>query len=118
MSLIENAMEGFHMIDKVTSLDEYGGIKTEYKEGASIMVAPAFDSSTTARIAQAEGVNVRYSFYTKKNLNLKFPDIIERDSDGQIFRITSDGTDNKTPNTAGLDLRKVEAEKWELPIDE
>lgn len=118
MSLVESAMEKFYIIDKVTSLDEYGSVKTEYKEGASIMVAPSFDASTQARIAQQEGVNVRYSFYMKKNLNLKFPDIIKRSADGTYFRITSDGTDNKTPKTAGLDLRKVEAERWELPIDE
>jgi hypothetical protein len=54
----------------------------------------------------------------KKTLNLKFPDVIKRDSDGQIFRITSNGTDNKTPEAAGLNLRKVEAEMWELPKDE
>ena len=118
MSLISSAMEGFHMMDKVTSLDEYGGVKTEYKEGAAIELAPEFDASTQARIAQQEGVNVRYSFFMKKAYNIKFPDVIKRDADGQIFRITSNGTDNKTPDSAGLNLRKVEAEMWELPKDE
>lgn len=118
MSLINSAMEGFHMMDKTTTLDEYGGIKVEYKEGAAIELAPEFDASTQARIAQQEGVNVRYSFFMKKKYNIKFPDVIKRDADGQIFRITSNGTDNKTPDSAGLDLRKVEAEMWELPKDE
>ena len=118
MSLISSAMESFHMMDKTTTLDEYGGIKVEYKEGAAIELAPEFDASTQARIAQQEGVNVRYSFFMKKKYNIKFPDVIKRDADGQIFRITSNGTDNKTPESAGLDLRKVEAEMWELPKDE
>ena len=118
MSLISSAMESFHMMDKTTTLDEYGGIKEEYKEGAKIELAPEFDASTQARIAQQEGVNVRYSFFMKKKYNIKFPDVIKRDADGQIFRITSNGKDNKTPDTAGLDLRKVEAEMWELPKDE
>lgn len=118
MSLIESAMEKFNIIDKVTSLDEYGSVKTEYRLGAEVMLAPEFNASTQARIAQQEGVNVRYSFFMPRSLNLKFPDIIKRTSDGTIFRILSDGTDNKTPEAAGLDLRKVEAEKWELPIDE
>lgn len=118
MSLLDATAEKFNIMDKVTSLDEYGSVKTEYKEGAEIIISPSFDASTEARIAQQEGVSVRYSFFTKKSINLKFPDVIKRASDGQIFRITSDGTDNKTPNGAGLDLRKVEAEKWELPIDE
>lgn len=118
MSLIYSTMESFHMMDKITSLDEYGGVKTEYKEGAQIELAPEFDASTQARIAQQEGVDVRYNFYMKKKYNLKALDVVKRDSDGQIFQITSNGKDNKTPSSAGLDLRMVEVKMWELPKDE
>ena len=36
MSLISSAMESFHIMDKTTTLNEYGGVKTEYKEGAQV----------------------------------------------------------------------------------
>jgi hypothetical protein len=39
-----------------------------------------------------------------------------RNSDGKIFRITSDGDDNHTPKSATLDMRQVSAEEWSLPV--
>ena len=116
MSLVNSAMEKSYMVDKTTTPDGYGGYKATYKESAEIMVAYALDDSTEARIAQQEGINNRYSLFTKKNVSLKFPDIVKRASDGKYFRITSDGADMKTPESAGLNLRKVEAEMLkELP---
>ena len=118
MSLVENAMEKSYIMDKTTTLDDYGSVKTVWKEGAEISVAYSFNSSTEARIASQQGVNNRYTLLTKKAVVLQFPDVIKRDSDGKIFRITSDGKDNKTPKTAGLDLRAVEAEEWKITNDE
>ena len=111
-------MEKCYIMDKTTTPDGYGGIKPNYKEGAEIMVAFSFDSSTQARIAAQQGVNNRFTLFTKKAITLKYPDVIKRASDGRIFRVTSDGSDNKTPRAAGLDLRAVEAEEWELPANE
>jgi hypothetical protein len=47
---------------------------------------------------------------------LDFHDVIMRIADGKIFRITSDGDDNKTPKSATLDMRQVSAEEWSLPV--
>lgn len=118
MSLIAEAMEKSYIIDKTTAPDGYGGVKTEYKQGAEILVAYAMDSSTEARIASQQGVNNRFTLYTKRSVILRFPDIVQRSSDGKFFRITSDGDDRRTPNAAGLDLRAVEAEEWEITLDE
>ena len=118
MSLVERAMENCYIMDKTTAPDGYGGVKTIYSEGAEIMVAFSFNSSTEARIASQQGINNRFTLLTKKSILLRFPDIIKRVRDGKYFRITSDGDDNRTPNTAGLDLRAVEAEEWEITQDE
>lgn len=115
MSLISKAMETCHIIDKTTEPDGYGGVITSYTEGAEIMAAFSFNSSTEARVAAQQGTDNRYSIFTKKSILLRFPDIIKRDRDGKYFRITSDGDDKMTPPTAGLDLRAVEAEEWEKP---
>ena len=114
MSLINQAMETSHIIDKTTQPDGYGGVITTYTEGAEIDVAYSFDSSTEARVAAQQGTNNRFTLYTKRSIILRHPDIIKRDRDGKYFRVTSDGDDNKTPPTAGLDLRAVQAEEWEL----
>lgn len=118
MSLVNSAMEKCYMVDKTTVEDGYGGFKVAYKLGAEISVAFSFNSSTEARIAAQEGVSNRHTLFTKKNINLRFPDVIKRDKNGKYYRITSDGDDKRTPDSVGLDLRCVEAEEWELPIDE
>ena len=112
--LVYDAMEKCYIMDKTTIKDSYGSVKTSWKEGADIMVAFSMDTSTEARIASQQGVKNRYTLYTKKAVILRFPDVIKRDSDGKYFRITSDGDDKRTPNGAGLDLRAVEAEEWEI----
>lgn len=118
MSLVENAMETSHIIDKTTTLDEYGSVKTVYTEGAEIDVAYSFNSSTEARIASQQGINNRYTLMTKKAIILRGFDIVKRDRDGKYFRVTSDGDDNQTPAVAALDLRAVEAEEVKISNDE
>lgn len=118
MSLLNKAMEKSYIIDKVTTPDGYGGVKTTYVQGAEILVAYSFNTSTEARIAAQQGTNNRFTLLTKKSVILRFPDIVKRDRDGKYFRVTSDGDDNRTPNSAGLDLRAVEAEEWEITLDE
>lgn len=118
MGLVDKAMEKTYIIDKTTSLDDYGSVQTSYKRGAEIMAAYSFNSSTQARIAAQQGVSNRYTILTRKSVVLQFPDIVQRASDKKYFRITSDGKDNRTPKGAGLDLRAVEAEEWKIPAEE
>lgn len=118
MSLVNSAMEKCYIMDKTTLPDGYGGVKSTYKEGAEIMAAFSFNSSTEARIASQQGIDNRHKIYTKKSITLRFSDIVKRQSNGKYYRVTSDGDDKRTPNAAGLDLRSVEAEEWKIPQDE
>ena len=118
MSLIEKAMEPSHIMDKTTSPDGYGGVKTTYVAGAPIDVAYSFDSSTEARVAAQQGANDRFTLFTKRSVILRFQDIVKRDKDGKYVRVTSNGDDNMTPPSASLDLRAVQAEEWEMPRNE
>ena len=118
MSLIDDAMEKANIMDKTTALDDYGSVKTVWKTGAEIMAAFSFNSSTAARVADQQGIKNRFTILTSKSVVLNYPDVICRQSDGKYFRITSDGNDNRTPNSAGLDLRAVEAEEWNITNNE
>lgn len=113
MSLLSEAMESCHIMDKTTRPDSYGGVITEWTEGAEIKAAIVFDNSLQARVAEKQGVNDIYTIATEKNVVLRFHDIIKRDSDGKYFRATSNGDDNKTPRSAGLNMRVVTAELME-----
>lgn len=115
MSLLEEAMEKCTMIDKTTVADGYGGFNVEFVDGAPFECATTLDNSTAARVAEQQGVNNLYTATTKKKINLQFHDIFRRERDGKIFRVTSDGDDNKTPNSAPLDMRQVSCEEYILP---
>ena len=96
MSLLSEAMENCVVYDKRIVDDGYGGYVPGYFPGA---------------------VGI-YTVTTTKAMNLQYHDVFKRVSDGKIFRVTSDGDDKKTPRSAGLDMRQVTAEEWELPKNE
>lgn len=116
MSLID-WMEKCIIMNKTKISDGEGGFDVTWAEGAEIYCAIALDSSMRARIAQSEGFTNVYSIVTNANVNLEFHDVIKRVSDGKIFRITSDGSDNKSPKFSSLNMRKVSAELWRLTND-
>ena len=115
MSLFDEALESYIILNKITADDGYGGITIEWVEGARIQGAIQFDNSIEARIGDAQGVSSVYTLTTHKIVNLQYHDVLRRVSDGKIFRITSDGDDDYTPDSAGLNMRNVSAEEWELP---
>lgn len=115
MSLLDQAMESYIMMDKRTVPDGYGGYTVEWAEGAKIQAAIAFNNSIEAKTAESQGVSSVYTLTTRKNINLQFHDVLRRVRDGKIFRVTSDGDDLFTPESATLDMRNVSCEEWQLP---
>ena len=111
MSLLQESMEGFTLKDKTTANNPYGGYDVEWQDGASIQAAVVLDSSMEAKRAEKEGVTSLYTVITSKAVFLPYGQIIRRDSDGRLFRVTSDGKDRMTPGSAGLDMRAVSAER-------
>lgn len=115
MSLWDEALEKCTMIDRRTESDGYGGYRIIWTDGAEFDAAIAFNSSMEARAAQAAGATEMYTVTTRKNINLNYHDVFRRESDGKVFRVKSDGDDNKTPASAALNMRAVEAEEWVIP---
>ena len=115
MSLLLDSMESCKMLIKNIRNDGYGGYETIWTEGASFDAAIVFDLSLQAEQAEAEGVKSRYTVTTSRDLTLEFHDVFQRESDGKIFRVTSDGDDKYTPKVATMDMRQVKAEEWKLP---
>lgn len=115
MSLLSDAMTECMMLDAVTAPDGYGGIVTTYVSGAAFNAAIVLDTSMQAKIAEKQGVTGLYTVTTAKNINLQYHNVFRRAEDGKVFRVTSDGDDKKTPKTAGLNMRQVSAEEYEIP---
>lgn len=115
MSLLSDSMEKCVMLNKQTEADGYGSYITTWTEGAEFMAAFTFDSSIQARVAAVQGVQNLYTITTGRAMNLQYHDVIRRERDGKVFRVTSDGDDKFTPRAATLDMRQVTAEEWSLP---
>ena len=115
MSLLSEAMELCVLLDKKRTQDGYGGYVVAWVESVPFNAAIVLDSSMQARIAEKQGVTGLYTITTEKAFNLQFHDVFRRVRDGKIFRVTSDGDDNKTPASATLNMRQVSAEEWTLP---
>lgn len=114
MSLLDAGMEACIKLDKTTENDGYGGYNIVWREGFEFNSAITFDSSMQARTAEQAGVTSLYTVTTRKNLVLEYHDVFKRLRDGKIFRVTSDGDDKYTPESATLNMRQVTAEEWTL----
>lgn len=114
MSLLSEAMEKFVLLDRTTLPDGYGGYRSVWTDGVSFDAAATLDTSMEARIGEKQGVTALYTITTMKAMNLQYHDVVRRNSDGKIFRVKSDGDDKHTPKSAGLNMRQVSAEEWEL----
>lgn len=115
MSLLADAFESCTMLHKTTQDDGYGGEVTAWVDGAKFQAAITFDSSMEARVAQSQGVKSLYTVTTKRNKVLEYHEVFRRERDGKLFRVTSDGDDKFTPDSATLDMRQVTAEEFEVP---
>lgn len=116
MSLLEEYTEQFAFMDKSHTLDDEGNpVVTWTQSEATFDAALSFDGSIQAKRAQAEGVKDLYTIVTKRAVTLDLNDVVKRIADGTTYRVTTDGKDKKTPKSAGLNMRAVSAELWEIP---
>ncbi len=115
MSLLDSQMENFILYDKVRTPDAYDSMYTGYVPSMTFKAVAVLDSSIEAQTALAAGVKGVYTITTRKGINLQYHDVLKRESDGKEFRVTTDGDDDKTPDSAGLNMRQVRAEEWSIP---
>lgn len=112
MSLLAEALETCVMLDRTSQSDGYGGVITTYTEGAEIQAAITYDTSIQARTAEAAGAQNLFTITTGREVTLNYHDLLKRLRDGKVFRVTSDGADKATPQSAGLNMRVVTAEEY------
>lgn len=118
MSLLDEYKEDFAYMDKTHTRDDEGNPIVIWTESAvSFKAAIRFDNSVQAKRAQAEGVEDLYTIITDKGIDLEFNDVVKRLKDGTTFRVTTSGKDNRTPSSAGLNMRAVSAKVWVIPDD-
>lgn len=114
MSLIDAMSESCTMIDKSTVSDGLGGFVKTWTDGATFTAAIVKDTTMAARVAEKDGVTEVYTVTVPRGVTLDLHDVFRRNSDGAIFRVTSNIHDSHTPKVASFQFGQVTAERWAL----
>lgn len=115
MSLIDDFKAPCTRLVPKKTPDGEGGFKTVWENGEEFEAAIVFDSSLAARKAEKDGVTSLYTVTVNKSLIFSYHDVFRRETDGKIFRVTSDGDDKHTPPRASFQFAQFTAEEWRLP---
>lgn len=115
MSLWESQMTTCVLMDKTSVPDGESGRRVTWTESEfEFPAAIVFKASVQTKTAEAQGVTSLYTVHTYKSVTLEFHEVFKRKSDGKIFRVTSDGDDDRSPSVAGINMAVVTAEEWRL----
>lgn len=114
--ILDEYKEDFAFMDKTHTRDDEGNTIVSWTQSeATFKAALRFDSSVQAKRAMAEGVQDLYTIITGREIDLEYNDVVKRLQDNTFFRVTTSGKDNKTPASAGLNMRAVSAKMWQIP---
>lgn len=114
VGLMNDFVESCTMVEKTKVPDGEGGWTVRWVDGMDFQAAITYDTTLQARVAESDGMMATYTVTTEKNMKLDFHDVFRRKRDGQIFRVTSQGDDKKTPESASFQVSQVAAEEWSL----
>lgn len=112
--LIYELMEGFHLIDKTSDDDPYGGVVKGYRVGASFEAKVIKNNSTEAIVAEKQE-STEFLTVVTKGLKLDYHDIFRRDSDHEYFIATGREKDSEAPARSTVKLAKTTCERWTVP---
>ena len=115
MSLLDSMMERCRILNHVREDDPYGSYTETWTEGATFDATIIKNSTTEALIAEKQGIDEIFTVVTKRAFLLDYHDVFKRVSDGQVFRVTSNGKDSEAPDASTVQIAKVTAEKWVIP---
>lgn len=100
-------------LEKTSTPDGQGGQTTSWKQSEPFEAAIIRDSATVSTVAYKAEPSATFTITT--NTTLIFHDVIRRESDGLVVRVTSEAIE--TPGIASFSFVQYKAERWEVPDD-
>lgn len=116
MSLLTDAMTDCVYMNETSIPDGRGATIHTWVPGASFKAGFELQNSLNEAVAQAQGVKGIYRVTTPRDVRLEYHRVFKRLNDGRLFRVESKD-DSSTPTSAGLDMRIVRADEWEMPLN-
>lgn len=114
MSLIDDYIVRCVKLVRKSEPDGEGGFSTTWENGTGFPAAITLSASSEETKGEKKTEKRAYTITVTKAIDLKYHDVIKRETDGLILRVTSGGIDKETPKSAALDMRQVTAEEWML----
>lgn len=115
MSLITASMKRCIWLEPNEAEDGEGGVSTVWNAAGYFYAAVNQISSTRRVNAERYEATNMYAVTVDANTALPFGGVFKRLSDGKTFRLVTDGSDKRTPETSALNIRRATAEEWRLP---
>ena len=103
MSLMDDYVTSCVKLFRESTADGEGGFSTVWKDSTSFPAVITLDSSSEATKAERKSETSTYTVTVVRAIDLNYHDVFKRLSDGKVFRVTSDGSDKKTPKSAMLE---------------
>lgn len=116
-TIMKDFQENLVMLDRRTVPDGYGGIKTQWVDGAEFTAVMTQPQSGSAEIADAITESKTYKVVTGTNITLNKDDYFRRVRDGKTFKILNGNADRLAPDDSELQMRVTTAEEVTLPND-
>lgn len=115
MSLLSDLKVPCVMLEKIRTPDGEGGYRVTWQETEPFEAVINFSTSLESRTAEQSGVKSLYTVTVDKSLKLEYHEVFKRLYDGKIFRVTSDGDDQMTPDFSSIQPSVwVTAEEYNL----
>ena len=111
---IDDYYMAFYKQEWVGFPDGFGGMEHKWADGDEIKGLFIQDSSGDQRRAEAVGTSSGGVFVAPVSADVKEGDIVKRGQDGFLIRIT--GTPINAPGPAVSKMKKMNAQRTEMPI--
>ena len=100
-------------LERTSTPDSQGGQTTSWRPSKPFEAAVVRDSATVSTVADRAEPSAEFTVTTQTPLS--FHDVIRRESDGLVVRVTSEAIE--TPGMASFAFVQYKAERWEVPND-
>ena len=114
-NLFWESFDDFVLVEKKTIDDGAGGYITEWTDGVKIKALLTLGNAQEIRQAEAQNLKTVFTATFPINTPVKYDDYLENVDTKEIYRITGNPKDNKTPPTATFRTCFATAIRTELP---
>lgn len=110
MGLLDVRAEGFHIMDKVTRPDGYGGTVATYQEGAPFRAIATQLQSQQLEVAYQDGQRRLYAIFYPPIVGLSKGTRVKRQADGLTFDVVADPDPQQTAPWSRIGLQRTTME--------